>query len=205
MTQLSNRNMSKYHNVESKLVAPHLKPLCMALSIALLAISGCVERTISINSKPDNALVILNDQEIGRTPVKVDFTWYGDYDIILRKEGYQTIQTSKRIEAPWYQRPGIDLFTECFSPITYRDDRDFGTYELQKFQPATKQVLIKNAEELRARAGSPDATQATPSPEPTVQDIETPPSTSATPVRANPSPPRQSRPPADGVMRPINE
>ena len=193
MTHSQNRKTSK-----STFHAASLG-LCILIGAALL---GCVERTISINSEPDNALVILNDQEIGRTPVKIDFTWYGDYDIILRKKGYQTVQTNKRIEPPWYQYPGIDLFTECFSPITYRDDRDFGTYKLEKFKPATNQELIKNAEELRARAGTADASD---SPEPTIQDIETLPTTSPTPIQANPTPQRRSRPPADGVMRPINE
>ncbi len=42
---------------------------------------GCVERTVTITSEPDNALVYLNDEEIGRTPVTVSFTFYGVYDV----------------------------------------------------------------------------------------------------------------------------
>jgi len=193
MTHLQNRKMSKF--------TLHAAYLALWITISTAPL-GCVERTISINSEPDNALVILNDQEVGRTPVKVDFTWYGDYDIIIRKQGYQTLQTNRRIKAPWYQYPGIDLFTECFSPITYRDDRDFGTFQLEKFQPASKQVLIQNAEELRDRAGM---TTAAASAEPTIENIETPPASNSTPIQANPTPRRSPQPPADGVMRPVNE
>jgi len=191
------------HSQNRKTSKSFPRATCLALTIAIGApLLGCVERTISINSEPDNALVILNDQEIGRTPVKVDFTWYGDYDIIIRKQGYQTLKTNRRIKAPWYQYPGIDLFTECFSPITYRDDRDFGTFQLEKFQPATKQALIQSAEELRARSG---VTTTATSSEPTIENIESPPATNSAPIQANPAPRRSPRPPADGVMRPVNE
>jgi len=193
MTHSQNRKMSK--------LISHFACLALGITISTAPL-GCVERTITINSEPDNALVILNDQEVGRTPVKVDFTWYGDYDIIIRKQGHQTLQTNRRIKAPWYQYPGIDLFTECFSPITYRDDRDFGTFQLEKFQPASKQALIQNAEALRDRAG---VTTAAASGEPTVENIETPPATNNAPIQANPAPRRGPQPPADGVMRPVNE
>ncbi len=122
--------------------------LCMALQGAW----GCVERTVSINSEPAGALVYLNDQEVGRAPVKVNFTWYGDYDIILRKEGYETLQTNRRIDAPWYQWPVIDLVAECMIPTTIRDDRDLGTFTLTKAEFPTKEELIRNAEEMRTMA-----------------------------------------------------
>jgi hypothetical protein len=47
---------------------------------------GCVERTISITSEPEGALVYLNDEEVGRTPVSVPFTFYGVYDVRLEHE-----------------------------------------------------------------------------------------------------------------------
>jgi len=73
---------------------------------------GCVRRTLTINSDPQGALVYLNDAEVGRTPVSVDFLWYGDYDVILRKEGYATLQTNERVNEPWYQVPPIDFREE---------------------------------------------------------------------------------------------
>ena len=130
---------------------------CVSLCLAMLTSIGCVERTVTIKSDPDGALVFLNDQEIGRAPVKVNFTWYGDYDIILRKKGYETLKTNRRIEAPWYQWPGIDFVAECMIPTTIRDDRDLGTFALAKAQAPTKSELIRNAEEMRAMAVGGDA------------------------------------------------
>ncbi len=55
------------------------------ISFALLA--GCVERLITVHSSPAGALVYLNDEEIGRTPVSVPFKYYGTYDVRLEHEG----------------------------------------------------------------------------------------------------------------------
>jgi hypothetical protein len=118
---------------------------------ALLTI-GCIERTVTINTEPDGATVVLNDQEVGRSPVKVPFTWYGDYDIIVRKEGYQTLRTHQRITTPWYEYPGIDLFTECLMPFTVHDDRVLETYVLDPAQPPSKEALLDAAAEMKAQA-----------------------------------------------------
>lgn len=121
----------------------------------LAALPGCVERTVSINSEPPGATVILNDQEVGKSPVKVPFTWYGDYDIILRKEGYETIKTSKRLNAPWYQTPGIDIFAEVLVPFTIHDDRELDTFVMNPRQSVDKEALLQSAAELRQRAVGP--------------------------------------------------
>lgn len=117
-----------------------------------VGLAGCVERTVTINTEPAGATVILNDQEVGQSPVKVPFTWYGDYDIILRKPGYETIQTNRKIKAPWYQTPFIDLFAECLVPFTIYDERDLGTFALSPIAPVPQDQLLQNAAELKQRA-----------------------------------------------------
>src|SRR5205809_7433298 len=96
--------------------------------VALLAIAawlpGCVERTMKITTNPPGARVFLNDEEIGVSPVKTAFLWYGDYDIVIRKAGYKTLRTNYRIDPPWHQIPPIDLFTECFLPGTIKDEHE---------------------------------------------------------------------------------
>lgn len=52
----------------------------------MLASVGCVERTITITSEPSGALVHLNDEEVGRTPLTVPFTFYGVYDVRLEMD-----------------------------------------------------------------------------------------------------------------------
>lgn len=114
--------------------------------------SGCIERTLSIKTEPEGASVYLNDEEVGKSPVKVPFTWYGDYDIILRKPGYETLKTNYKVDAPWYQLPLFDLFTECLIPFTIHDDRELPVFALDKQTYPDKEELIQHAEDLRQQA-----------------------------------------------------
>lgn len=54
---------------------------------AALSLTGCIERLITVTSQPAGALVYLNDEEVGRTPVTVPFRFYGVYDVRLEHEG----------------------------------------------------------------------------------------------------------------------
>jgi hypothetical protein len=110
-----------------------------------------VRRTLTINSDPQGALVYLNDAEVGRTPVSVDFLWYGEYDVILRKEGYATLQTSERIPEPWYQIPPIDFFAEVCWPGQIHDQHAVA-YALEPAVPPDREELLQRAEALRAEA-----------------------------------------------------
>ncbi|MBK8267020.1 MAG: PEGA domain-containing protein [Planctomycetes bacterium] len=117
-----------------------------------LAICSCVERTLTINTEPQGATVVLNDQEVGKSPVRVPFTWYGDYDIIVRKEGHKTLLTNRRVEAPWYQWPVLDLFAECLVPFTIRDERTLDTLVLEPTVQPNKEDLLNRADEMKAQA-----------------------------------------------------
>ena len=90
------------------------RTLCAALISAMICLCGCgrVQRTMTVTSDPPGALVFMNDQEIGRTPLKRDFTWYGTYDVRLRMDGYQPQRTTTPVIAPWWQWPPIDLVVE---------------------------------------------------------------------------------------------
>ena len=135
----------------------------IALAMPLVLLAGCVERTIKITSQPSGALVYLNDEEVGRTPTEVRFTFYGDYGVILRKEGYQTLEAHRKINAPWYQLPPADIFADLLIPTTIRDQHAWD-FELQPQQLPTKQELLERAEDfrgqaLRTPASEPAATQ----------------------------------------------
>lgn len=112
---------------------------------------GCVERILSVRSDPPGALVYLNGQEMGRTPVERDFTWYGTYDVTVRHEGYETIKKNEPVIAPIYEWVPFDLFAELL-PIPIRD-RHVVTYELKAMQPATEPSpgLMMRAEELKGK------------------------------------------------------
>lgn len=120
--------------------------------LALLALGGCVERTMKIDSDPQGARVFVNDEEIGVTPARFAFLWYGDYDIMLRKEGYQTLKTHHRVDPPWYQYPPIDLVAECLIPGTIKDEHVLPTYALEPAGVPPIEEVIERAVELRDQA-----------------------------------------------------
>jgi hypothetical protein len=116
---------------------------------ACLADGGCVRRRLTVRSNPPGALVYIDDQEIGTTPVSTPFTYYGTRKFRLVKDGYETITAHQRFPAPWYQIPPLDFFSENALPREVRDDRvvDFHL-EPQRVVPA--QELLTRADELRA-------------------------------------------------------
>lgn len=134
-----------------KLQRRHLLGQVVALS-AVLTFAGCVERTMKIDSRPPGARVFVNDEEVGVTPVKFSFLWYGDYDIILRHEGYQTLKTNYRVEPPWYQYPPIDLVAECLIPGTVKDEHELPTYDLEPATTPAAADVVQRAVRLRQAA-----------------------------------------------------
>ena len=86
-----------------------MKPASCILAILLIC-TGCeVQRSLTVQSNPAGALVYLNDQEVGRTPVTRDFKWYGTYDVEVRADGYETLRTKAKVWAPWWQWVPFDL------------------------------------------------------------------------------------------------
>src|SRR3990172_12037515 len=59
------------------------KRVIVGTGLAMILLAGCVERRLTINTDPQGAKVVLNDQEIGTSPVTVPFHWYGDYWVRL--------------------------------------------------------------------------------------------------------------------------
>ncbi len=130
---------------------PRHAVLCGML-LALAVVGGCVERVARIQTRPPGALVIVNDEEVGISPVKFYFTWYGDYDLVFRKEGYQTLKTHHRIDAPWYQIPPIDVISETLVPGMIRDVHELPVFELEPAEAPDFGRVVERAVELRERA-----------------------------------------------------
>ena len=133
--------------------------------VGLLAVSsfgGCVRRTLTITSEPAGALTYLNDREIGRTPVTVDFLYYGDYDVRLILEGYEPLSTHGTADPPWWDTVGADLIAEL-SPSQLHAAVDWH-YELTPINNDPI-ALRTRAEELRTRVAEefpPPPPRATP-------------------------------------------
>jgi hypothetical protein len=118
----------------------------VSLIIAVL-FCGCVERRLTINTKPQGALVVLNDEEIGTSPVTVPFNWYGDYNVRISKEGFATLKTHRELKAPCHDYFPFDFFA-MLNPKRTVDSYEW-TFDLSPLQQPTKDQLIQNAEELK--------------------------------------------------------
>ncbi|MFB3892966.1 MAG: PEGA domain-containing protein [Phycisphaerae bacterium] len=132
-------------------------PTGLVKSVLLLTAAawagGCVEREMTITTNPPGARVFVSDVEVGTTPLTMPFTWYGDYDILIRCEGYNTLRTHAMIAMPAYEIPPVDLLSEL-APWTYHDRR-YLHYELQKAVEPTDQELLEGAEALDKRLQQP--------------------------------------------------
>jgi hypothetical protein len=78
---------------------------------------GCLERRMSITSEPPGASVVVNDVELGRTPLEADFTFYGVHDVRVFKEGYEPLRTTAKAVTPFWEYAPIDFVAGAI-PVT---------------------------------------------------------------------------------------
>lgn len=140
----------------------HRVVVSVAATLAVASLGGCVERRYTIRSDPPGALVIVNSEEKGTTPVSSSYAFYGKRSVRLVKDGYEPLEIVQDFEAPWYDNVLTEFFTENLIPYTFRDERTF-TYKLKPEGTTDKTKLLSDAEALRA--------EATKIPRPRRQDI----------------------------------
>jgi hypothetical protein len=124
----------------------------LALILAVLTnAGGCIERILTVQTNPPGALVELNNQEMGRTPVSRDFTWYGTYDVTIRLDDYRTLKTAAKVYAPIYEWIPIDLITELL-PFPFKDHHTLN-YSLIPELPASQPSpgIIERAAQLKGQ------------------------------------------------------
>ncbi len=126
----------------------NLFALIVVSLIAPIVLGGCVERRLTINTEPQGALVTLNDEEIGISPVTVSFEWYGDYNVAIRKEGFETLKTHRKREGPWYDKFPFDFFAQVLNSKRIVDSYEW-TFELAPQEEPTREELIQDALELK--------------------------------------------------------
>lgn len=127
-----------------------MKPLNLAIAIIVLTVctSGCVQRRLLIQSLPEGALVSVDRQVVGHSPVSVPFTYYGTREIQLQKDGYQTTRVKQRIRPPWYELFPISLFSENFGLKERRDVRVLD-FTMQPKELVQENHLVDRATQLR--------------------------------------------------------
>ena len=112
--------------------------------------TGCnsVHRKIVVRSHPEGALVTIDRQPVGHTPVAVPVTYYATREIQIEKDGYQTRKVKHRFAAPWYQYPPFDFITDNFWPREIRDDRVVD-FTLTPMTTVDENFLLDRAGQLR--------------------------------------------------------
>ena len=122
---------------------------------------GCgVQRTLQIETDPPGALVYLNGDEAGRTPMRKEFVWYGTYDVVIRKEGYETLVKPTEVWAPWWQLPPIDFLAELIPgpPVDNHQVR-YRLKPIGEQQTEPGQILARAVETRGKLRGSPRTKQ----------------------------------------------
>ncbi|MEX1230093.1 MAG: PEGA domain-containing protein [Planctomycetaceae bacterium] len=124
--------------------------VCLAVALCGLG-SGCVHRRLTIHSEPEGALVMLDGEEVGFTPVSVDFTYYATREVKLIKDGYETMTVLEKVPAPWYQRFPADFFSEHFLPFRVKNRHEF-RYKLEPKAVVPTQELLDRAGSFRSES-----------------------------------------------------
>jgi hypothetical protein len=146
---------------------------------ALLLAAGCAHRSVNITSQPIGALVYINGVEAGRTPMKYDFDLYGDFDVILRMEGYQTLKTHQNIKTPIHEFPPFDLLSELFG-VREKYDWNFEMTPVKQ-ESVDPQTLIAQGTEYKTLLESSEYTRA-PQTRPLTRPAKTPEAPTSHPI-----------------------
>ncbi|MDD5326403.1 MAG: PEGA domain-containing protein [Phycisphaerae bacterium] len=120
----------------------------VGLLIASVFLTGCVERKLTINTEPQGAIVVLNDEEVGTSPVTVSFEWYGDYNVRITKEGFETLKTHRMLKGPWYDKMPFDFFAQLVNPMRIVDSYEW-TFTLDPQTQPDREQLLKDAQDLK--------------------------------------------------------
>lgn len=123
----------------------------LALLVTLLMSSGCVRRRFTVRTNPPGAVLYVDNQEIGVTPVATSYTYYGTREIRLEKDGYEPVVKLHTFRTPWYQYPGLDFVSENVIPWEIRDQRELD-FEMVPLRIVPPEELRGRAEQLRANA-----------------------------------------------------
>lgn len=133
--------------------------LCMLVCLA--SSLGCIRKRMTIRTNPPGAMVYIDKQPIGLTPVSTTFTYYGTRSFEIVRDGYRTEKFLRKINPPWYAIPPLDFASETLWPFEQRDERIIDV-QMSPEPVVPKEALIASAEQLRLQASQGIAVSAPP-------------------------------------------
>jgi hypothetical protein len=131
--------------------APRFAVAALVAGLLLSVSAGCVRRRMTVRTEPPGALVSVDNQIIGTSPVASPFTYYGTREIRVERDGFRTEVLREKLDPPWYQLPVIDFFAETMYPGEFRDERIIDVQLLPNQLPPIDQVRMQ-ANQLRQQA-----------------------------------------------------
>mgnify|MGYP001562908576 CR=1 FL=1 len=162
--------------------------LLTAYCLLVIGTTGCVHRSLTIRTDPPGAMVYVNDQLKGKSPVTYDFLWYGWHRLTLRKEGFERLDDRRLMAAPMHLWIPFDLAMELL-PFPVHDDRTWSyvlspVVELPTPQPPATMLPTppSTIPTTTAPASEPPAPpvlreEASPASDPSADDVTQPPTT----------------------------
>ena len=135
------------------------RALAAGCAAVLLLGTGCVERLLEIRSEPSNATLLLNGEEVGRTPYVTTFHHYGVHEVMLSAPRCERLRAMADVRPPWYQRFPLDFLFELLLPAKFTDHQVFDFQltrikGLEELSPEDTAAILERAEELRQRVKS---------------------------------------------------
>jgi len=117
-------------------------------------LTGCVRRLIDVRTDPEGARTFIDGREVGTSPVEIEFVHYGTRELVFRHPEHRTVRLPIELDAPWWQYPPFDFFTELVYPGTI-EDRHLATVELpaRDTEPLDDEALIERADAARNGSG----------------------------------------------------
>ena len=97
-------------------------------------LTGCVKRTIVIESDPPGAQLWVNGHPAGLTPVSYEFITHGRYKFELQKNGFRELVARERVMAPVYEWIPLDFIFDVLLPVRLNDVHSF-RYALSPLPP----------------------------------------------------------------------
>ena len=123
-----------------------------AALVGLILAGGCVERKLTIDTTPADAVVWLNNEEIGPAPVSVNFNWYGDYKVRIEKGGYEILNTHRKLKRPLHDYFPFDFVAEVLWPGKITDSYQW-SFELAPAKIVPAEELIQKAQQMGEELG----------------------------------------------------
>jgi len=137
---------------------------------ALLLLAACqAKRTLELSTTPPGADVRLDDEFVGRTPVKVAFEHYGTRRVTFYLEGYRTVSKQLELSPRWYAQFPLDFVSEVLLPLGWRDRRRYH----EQLVPGEEVLSLPSLRSVIERAavlreGGPEGPRELPAPGPAV-------------------------------------